>query len=290
MTDPAERDDSHQRASVQGDGNQIIQIVGNNNYIALSGAGALCLSEDGNDDGPKQTPTKRGMAGFTPTGYRETKILWAINRKSLSFRGRQAEVSALWDWLTAESEVSAHIVMGAGGRGKTRLAVELAATARAAGWLAGFSPRDAFAPFNSNGSRWAWNQPTLIIVDYVAAQAEALKIALAALVRHPPKDAPKLRFLLLERVGTPQSFWWRHLFGGTDHRDGPITDLLDPAHVIHLQGLAEEDRFAVFAEAYVLASGKSAPDRSPAWDQTLAQLTLGGEPLFLAMTGLVLAR
>lgn len=291
MGDLSGHDDDRQKANVQGNGNQTIQIVGSHNQVTLSGAQALRLIEDGNGDGPKPTPDKGGTAGFTPTGYLETRLLWATNRKSLHFRGRKAEISALWQWLTAENGISAHIITGAGGRGKTRLAVELAVEARAGGWLAGFAGRDAFAPFNSAGSRWAWTQPTLIIVDYVAAQAEALKIALAALVNHPPaQNAPKLRFLLLERSGTPESFWWRHLFGGTDHRDGPIADLLDPSHVIPLQGLAEEDRFAVFAEAYELASGKSAPDRSPAWDQTLAQLSLGGEPLFLAMTGLVLAR
>lgn len=291
MGDLSGHDDDRQKANVQGNGNQTIQIVGSHNQVTLSSTQALRLIEDGNGDRPKPAPDKGGTAGFTPTGYRETQILRATNRESLNFRGRQAEVSALWQWLAAENSISAHIITGAGGRGKTRLAVELAAKARAGGWLAGFAGRDAFAPFNSAGSRWAWTQPTLIIVDYVAAKAEALKIALAALVNHPPaQNAPKLRFLLLERSCTPESFWWRHLFGGTDHRDGPIADLLDPSHVIPLQGLAEEDRFAVFAEAYELASGKSAPDRSAAWDQTLAQLSLGGEPLFLAMTGLVLAR
>jgi len=291
MTHSSEHGDSQQSANVQGDGNQTVQIVGSNIRVTFSGPRALRLIEDGIGGEPEKTPGKRNAAGFTPTGYRETEILWATNRKSLYFRGREAEVLALWDWLTAEDKISAHIITGAGGRGKTRLAVELAAQARADGWLAGFAGRDAFAPFNNDGSRWAWTQPTLIIVDYVAGKAEALKIALAALVSHPPtQNTPKLRFLLLERSGTPESFWWRHLFGGTDHRDGPIADLLDPSHVIHLQGLAEEDRFAVFSEAYQLASDKPPPDRSATWDQTLAQLSLGGEPLFLAMTGLVLAR
>ncbi len=58
-----------------------------------------------------------------------------------------------------------------------------------------------------------------------------------------------------------------------------------------LAALSEpEERHAIFAAAYAQASDAAPPPRSRWLDQALVEASLGGEPLFLAMFGLVSAQ
>jgi tetratricopeptide (TPR) repeat protein len=280
-----------QQANVQGIGHTIVQIIGDEAQVILNGAVGLRLETYRRQAEPTVSPEKAGGPGYTQTGLRETLVLSPYNRISLDFRGRDAELNDLWAWMTAQEARSAHIVIGTGGRGKTRLAVELAAKARAAGWNAGFVPSGALKHFEAHGCRWHWDQPTLLIIDYAAAQYKPLATALRALVTtEKPPTAPPLRILLLERYGDQNSTWWRELFGGGDALAEEVGDLLHAAAPLRLEPLGAEARFAVFAQAFQAATPTPAPARSPTWDETLARLSLGGDPLFLAMAGLVLAR
>jgi hypothetical protein len=186
------------------------------------------------------------------------------------------------------------VLIGGGGRGKTRLAVELAARARGEGWTAGFAPRDELDVFRASGCRTAWDAPTLVVVDYAAAKATALAAWLRALVHDAgatPGTRPKLRLLLLERAGGEGTAWWREVFGGADLTAEAVRDLLPPDAPLTVGPLADPaHRHAVFAAAFAEASGAAAPARNAALDDALARASLGGEPLFLAMFGLTAAR
>jgi tetratricopeptide (TPR) repeat protein len=186
------------------------------------------------------------------------------------------------------------VLIGGGGRGKTRLAVELAARARGEGWTAGFAPRDELDVFRASGCRTAWDAPTLVVVDYAAAKATALAAWLRALVHDAgatPGTRPKLRLLLLERAGGEGTAWWREVFGGADLTAEAVRDLLPPDAPLTVGPLADPaHRHAVFAAAFAEASGAPAPARNAALDDALARASLGGEPLFLAMFGLTAAR
>ena len=61
------------------------------------------------------------------------------------FHGRVDELGDLERWCEDESAPRAHLVVGAGGAGKTRLAIELCRRMRARGWLAGFLAEDTLA-------------------------------------------------------------------------------------------------------------------------------------------------
>ena len=59
-----------------------------------------------------------------------------------TLRGRDRERQAILDWADDESKtVSARLISGPGGAGKTRLAAEAARARRRRGWSAGFLPR-----------------------------------------------------------------------------------------------------------------------------------------------------
>jgi hypothetical protein len=191
-------------AHVHGSGNIVVQIVGDENSVTITGAHALRLSSYLGADFAQAPirPEKAGEPGYTPTGRRETRILFPYNRDSLPLQGRADLLGPLQAWLNTREPVSVHALIGGGGRGKTRLAVELAASARNAGWTAGFARRDDLDVFRANGCSTVWTAPTLVIIDYAAAKSPEI----AKWLRWLPHDAEQpeakpLRLLLLERLG-----------------------------------------------------------------------------------------
>ena len=86
--------------------------------------------------------------------------------------------------------------------------------------------------------------------------------------------------------------WWRGLFEpGRDRGRGARARLLGRGAPLTVDALSDPDeRHAVFAAAYARRRRSAAPARSAWLDQALVEASLGGEPLFLAMFGLVAAQ
>jgi hypothetical protein len=123
--------------------------------------------------------------------------------REIDLVGRDAEFTALNEWLDTNAEISVRCLTGQAGAGKTRLATELCERAEMGGWRAGFVRHEGLV---QDLSGWHWRDPTLIIVDYAAASARNLRCWLDVLVNHEP-GAKKLRLLLLERYATPGAGW-----------------------------------------------------------------------------------
>ncbi len=104
-------------------------------------------------------------------------------------------------WLDDPRELSVRVLVGAGGRGKTRLALELGRAASQGEWLAGFASAEELDGFRrQNGiEQWRWDKPVLVVVDYAASRVEQIRDWLRELVDASLEDRPKLRLLLLER-------------------------------------------------------------------------------------------
>ncbi|MGC9449793.1 hypothetical protein, partial [Cereibacter johrii] len=284
---------SHRQDSdVTGSGNTVVQIVGDGNAVSIVGAQALRLlryDQAGFTSAPVK-PGKEGEPGFTETGRRETAVLSAFNRESLPFQGRGALLGSLTAWRDGAEPVAVHAITGGGGRGKTRLALRIMDEALQAGWTAGFVRKDDLDVFLRHGCRVVWTQPTLVIVDYAAAKSAQLRNWLHGLVTEDLQGKPPLRILLLERIGQGAT-WWRDLFEEAGAEGELVQDLLAPDAPQELRALDEPaERHAVFAAAYGAASGRDAPAASEQLDHALRAASLGGEPLFLAMFGLVAAR
>lgn len=116
--------------------------------------------------------------------------------------GRDSAVDGLQRWLGDDAIISVRVLVGRGGRGKTRLALELALKASKEGWLSGFVTQQELDRFcrDQNIAEWGWDTKTLIVVDDAAGRAEQLRVWLRELVdTSSTKDRPRLRILLLER-------------------------------------------------------------------------------------------
>ena len=98
----------------------------------------------------------------------EAGLLSAYRADVVPLLGRDGARADLRAWLDAEAPVSIRVLVGAGGRGKTRLALELARAVAKDGWLAGFVRRTSstdFAPSTASsrgaGTGRSWSSSTI---------------------------------------------------------------------------------------------------------------------------------
>ncbi len=122
---------------------------------------------------------------------------------------REPEVSKLREWLNEQVwPISVRLLTGAGGEGKTRLAIQVCNEFSAAGWNAGFLDSN----LESKRMKAIWqdlravNQPTLVVVDYAETRQEAFLSLLKAVQQEPSEQ--RVRMLLLARDGGE---WWENL-------------------------------------------------------------------------------
>jgi Tetratricopeptide repeat len=226
----------------------------------------------------------------------EAALLSAYRADVVPLIGRDGALAVLRAWLEAEAPVSVRVLVGAGGRGKTRLALELARQIANDGWLAGFATAEELDRFrNQNGvEQWRWDKPALIILDYAASRAEQLRAWICELVDASVEDRPKLRLLLLERQANRAIGWLATVFGQGDNDDSrAAVALLDPKEPIELPALNElEFRRQVFGALLKRAKGAleaPAEGADPEFDRLLADHKWAGDPLYLMMAGLVAA-
>lgn len=122
------------------------------------------------------------------------------------FHDRDSEIEGLRSWAAEPRTLGIRLYTGAGGMGKTRLAIELCRRLRADGWLAGFlDHRSQRLSEDGVASLVHAPKPILIVLDY-AETARDLIVRIASVVSG--RCGPPLRLLLLARRAGD---WWEAL-------------------------------------------------------------------------------
>ena len=133
----------------------------------------------------------------------------------VKFVGRHQEIKALRDFTNANGLFRWWIMIGAGGIGKSRLALEFCLDL-AVSWRAGFVTTEPF-----DWSTWNPVQPTLLVADYAGGRARELKHLALSLARRQDLAFP-VRLLLLERYHeerlepaqeSTEAIWYREFLG-----------------------------------------------------------------------------
>ena len=134
-------------------------------------------------------------------GQQSPASLLRPERAVVKFAGRESELEALRAWCAPEAARSVRVLVGAGGVGKTRLALQLAAEFKAAkgrrrsrdargAWLVKAGREGNAVP----AARGVCSGPVLLVVDYAETRA-GLEGLLAAVLA----DGGPVRVLLLAR-------------------------------------------------------------------------------------------
>src|SRR5262249_10832268 len=151
---------------------------------------------DGNSVG---TTPKLELTRYFARRQRRQELDWlSPYTLSIPLVGRTRELQDLQAWLADPRPLLAQVMTGRGGRGKTRLALELCDWASDSGWAAGFVASKEFERFfaHQNLSAWGWDRPTLIVIDYAAQHAQALSGWIEELADRSRPCEQSLRVLL----------------------------------------------------------------------------------------------
>jgi len=220
----------------------------------------------------------------------------------LPFLGREDILAELRAWLDDEADISVHAVIGRAGTGKTRLALEFVGgvesdPARKGQWIAGFiSPGDLSPVVETLATHnFAWERPTLLVIDY-AAQCHSAMARWLDRLAYQTLDT-RLRFLLLDREAPENFGWWHDLTSPSLNDQRARLDLFYAPRPTKLRGLSEvEDRRRVMAAALEAACAlRPPPPPAPIipavgqdanFDIRLADRQFGN-PLALVMAGVI---
>jgi tetratricopeptide (TPR) repeat protein len=271
---------SAQHAEILGRNNVIVQIQGDGNTVTV-GLPHLTLTRYLN----------RRRGGDGPSG--EAAEILSPYALAIPFIGREPVMADLWTWMEKDQPVSVRVLTARGGGGKTRLALELCDEATRKGWFAGFATDRELQRFldQQNLSTWGWNRPTLAVIDYAASRARLLHDWLVELADNAGDSGHPLRLLLLERHANPDVGWWLEAFGKGGGDADSVRRLLDPAGgPVTLPTFGASERRAIFGATLKQVGSGLQPPETPEFAHRLAELSWGGEPLFLIMAGLTAAR
>ena len=215
--------------------------------------------------------------------------------------GRDDDLAMLAQFRDGEELFSWQAIVGDGGTGKTRLAMEFASDCGGADWYAGLLDRDALEALVENPGFPSWEPlvDTFAIVDYAAARGGALKkfvrrCARYSMDRAAGDDAARLRLLLLERHGDAAHGWLSDL-RGCGAGSGALGDRVEAGMrpVVELPPPSDEDppEIQIVRETFkrwTERTEQAAPVLPGGAAETLARLrgTPEGRPLLLQMAAL----
>lgn len=224
----------------------------------------------------------------------ELELLHAKHR-AVDLVSRQTDLDALSQWLETPEPISARLLVGGAGTGKTRLAFELLLRVRAKlpGWQAGLLSGTALRKFDATEqpADWTWPVPTLVVADYAQTLAGPLAELLRALTHKRRAGLPPLRLLFLERQAGD---WFDDLLREEDS-GGPcaVRRLFDPPNPVPLtpipQGQLRRQILAKTLGRAAQLSGKPATALPPEGQTDFAvslNREIFAEPLNLMLAGL----
>ncbi|MCP4007233.1 MAG: tetratricopeptide repeat protein [bacterium] len=183
-------------------------------------------------------PVRRPVVPALPSPGPEANdlVLLHAKQRSIPLRGRDRDLADLWQWFESDAPVSARLLIGRAGAGKTRLAFELIwriAATYGSECTAGVVERTDLLAYERNHAwaDWSWEKPSLLVIDYAQPLSTSLCGLLRRLAEVDPENPsrPKLRLLLLDRYASEHSGWFSDLLNDYSAiAGGPVSACFDP--------------------------------------------------------------
>ncbi len=197
---------------------------------------------------------------------------------------REHDLEHLRAWCEDDAEERVLLLHGAGGLGKTRLAIALVDDMCGRGWQAGFLNRrmdDARLLPGVFEELLRGERPLLIVIDYAETRRECVRRLLETAARH---SRPKLRVLFLARAAGD---WWE----ATKRGSGDIREFMLGARDLALAPIEDstDTRIAMFEAACQAFARRLGIGSPPPTAPDLTSMDFG-KPLYLHMASLAAVR
>jgi Tetratricopeptide repeat len=233
------------------------QSIRGDQGVQIAGAYGSTFNITYNNGTTRAVPLERATVP-APADARSPALLMRARSGVVPFTARQGLRTTLLEWLDADAPFAGAVIGGAGGAGKTRLAVEICDRAEGAGWLSGF-----LAHIDDFGSLEALAEapmPRLVAVDYAESRAAQLKVLLPLLASRATSEAP-VRVLLLVRAGPKRTTDWAE---SLRNQSDLLDSLLDRCETHALEELPSEanereELFEAAASAFAERNGTPVP-------------------------------
>lgn len=212
-------------------------------------------------------------------GVNHSRFTYVARRTNLY--GRSNELSTLRSFIDSSAKFSWMCVVGAGGKGKSRLALEFCLSLDES-WDSGFLHDLKGIDWN----RWQPLKQTLLIVDYAAQSvADLNKLAFSLAIRFDLKKS--IRLLLLERDSRDD---WKNGFLSYGTRRTAILSCCYSDDMV-LSGLSDTDLWSLIQESFLI-EGRVSPDAPQEIIADVLRIDAQRRPLFalLAADALIAGR
>lgn len=205
-----------------------------------------------------------------------TRFLYTARRVPLF--GRKNEVNRLSKFLYSDSKFAWWSIVGPGGKGKSRVALEVA-LANLSLWYSGFVPQG----LNFDWENWQPSQPTFVIADYVSQRPSEVSDIAHILASRTDLENP-VRLLLLEREHAGN---WQKEFMSYGTRKAIIESARFDDTLL-LEDFSDETVWSLI-EAVFSVEGKSAPTDKKAIVHAITEIDPSRRPLFVSFAADALA-
>jgi hypothetical protein len=210
-------------------------------------------------------------------------IDWLVfSQQSISFLGMEVEFDAVRAFLDAPVSFSWWMIVGNGGIGKSRFALE--ATKRLPeGWVGGFIAKENLTL--RDAAAWRPSANTLWIVDDAAPHQAVLRQIIAAWEQLFRSSKFKVRIVFLERGFSKNSGWGSELTGGMSWETTAINQTLYQAPLVlaPLAQLARPFLSNLCDQLGVTAAERIRAELAKTDDKRLMEQSQFGNPLLLEL-------
>ncbi len=224
---------------------------------------------------------------FPAQGPASPAALLRAEHEVVPFSGREATLRQLTDWCRLPAPLSAWLVTGPGGQGKSRLARRLNELMSEEGWVTGQVAELAdAAPHLPTLSRCT--APVLLVLDYAETRPHLVQEIIDHLAAHPPGHP--VRLLLLARAADE---WFTALRSASPSMPGALRPsplalppLTDTSAAQDFAWQEARDAFRTRLSGLAGVPGAGAGTEQPPVERTAPQPGTGGQALSLHMAAL----